>query len=196
MHVLQRHDMLRKARKHKSGGYKIILDRLHDDKYRKSLSDIGWSEEQIIQYDAIALEDHSYVATWQERSRNGKSWKISLNAEGIQGPLNQRSDLKEAKQKCKRLCDEHTAITGDGNKPILPRQQVRQRLRQQFEGLSMNTITVLNVVQDGDSTLPPGRRIHLRHHTGNKAVTGSQIEAGIRGKHHPGLNSIFFFFVQ
>ena len=52
---------------------------------------------------------------------------------------------------------------------------------------SKNTITDLNLVQDGDSTLPPGRRIHLRHHTGNKAATGSQIEAGIRGDHHPSL---------
>ena len=57
------HDMLRKARKHKSGGYKTILERWHDDdKY----SDVGWTEEQIIQYDAIALEDHAYVATCQE----------------------------------------------------------------------------------------------------------------------------------
>ena len=48
------HDMLRKARKHKSGGYKTILERLHDDdKYRKSLSDFGWTEEQLIQYDDI-----------------------------------------------------------------------------------------------------------------------------------------------
>ena len=94
-----------------------------------------WTEEQIIQYDAIALEDLSIVATWQERSRNGKSWKNSLNAAGIQGPMNQRSDFTEAKQKCKRLYDEHTAITGDGNKPIPPAQQGRQRLDQQFEGL-------------------------------------------------------------
>ena len=61
---------------------------------------------------------------------------------------------------------------------------------------SKNTITNLNLVQDGDSTLPPGRRIHLGHHTANKAATGSQIEAGIRVKHHPGLNIKFFFFVQ
>ena len=39
------------------------------------------------------------MATWQERSRNEKSWKIPLNVEDIQGPLNQRSDFKEAKQK-------------------------------------------------------------------------------------------------
>ena len=58
------HDMLRKARKHKSGGYTTILERWHDDdEYRKSVSDIGCTEEQIIQHDAIALEDPSYVAT-------------------------------------------------------------------------------------------------------------------------------------
>ena len=57
---------------------------------------------------------------------------------------------------------------------------------------SRNTITDLNLVEDGDSVLPPGRRIHLRHHTGNQASTGSQIGAGIRGKHHPGLKSNFF----
>ena len=91
--------------------------------------------EQIIQYDEIALEDHSYIATRLERSRNENSWKLSLNAEGIQGPLNQRSDFKQAKQTCKRLYQEHTAITGDGNKPIPPKQQVRQSRDQQFEGL-------------------------------------------------------------
>ena len=112
-----------------------ILDRWNkDDKYRKSLSDIGWTEEQIIQYVEIALEDRSYVAKQQERSRNEKSWKLSLNAEGIQRPLNQRSDFqKEAKQTYKRLYHEYTAITGSGNKPIPP--QVRQRLGQQFGGL-------------------------------------------------------------
>ena len=56
---------------------------------------------------------------------------------------------------------------------------------------SKNTITDLMVVQDGDTILLPGRRNHLRHDTGNQAATGSQLGAGIRGKHHPGLNSIF-----
>ena len=54
---------------------------------------------------------------------------------------------------------------------------------------SKNTITDLKIVQDGDTILLLGRRIHLRHHTGNQAATGSQIEAGIRGKHYPGLNN-------
>ena len=30
---------------------------------------LGLTEEQIKQYDALALEDHSYVATPEERSR-------------------------------------------------------------------------------------------------------------------------------
>ena len=129
------HEMLKKARKHKNG-YRNILDRWNnDDKYRKSSSDFWWTGEPIIQYDEIALGDHSYVATKAERSRNEKSWKLSLNAEGKQGPLNQRSEFKEAKQACKRLYYKYTAITGKGNKPIPPGQQVRQRLDQQFEGL-------------------------------------------------------------
>ena len=125
------------------------------------------------------------ILTW-----HGKSWNISLNKEGIQGPMNQRSDFRDAKQKCKRLHDEQTETTGEGNKPIPPAQQVRQRLDQQFEGLE-NTITDLNLVHDGDPTLPPGRRIHLRHRTGSRTATGSQIEGGIRGKRHHGLNSNF-----
>ena len=68
-----------------------------------------------------------------------------------------------------------------GNKPIPPGQQVRQRLdQQQFEGLP----------QDGDTIFLP-RRIRFRHHHHNQAATGSQLGAGIRGEHHPGLNSFF-----
>ena len=67
------HDMLKKARNNKND-YKNILDRWYKvDKYRKSLSDIGWTEERIIQYDETALEDHSYIATRPERSWNEKS---------------------------------------------------------------------------------------------------------------------------
>ena len=118
---------------------KPFWERCHDDdKYRKSLSNFAWTEERVIQYDEIALEDHSYVATRHERSRTGKSWTISLNKEGIQRPVNQRSDFVDAKHKCKRLYDEHAEITGEGNKPIPPAQQVRQRLDQQCKGLEEN----------------------------------------------------------
>ena len=140
-----------------------------------SFSDVGWAEEQIIQYDEIALEDHSYVATWQERSQNEKFWNVSLNAEGIQGPLNQRSDCIEAKQTCKRLYHEYTAITGEGHQSLLHNKS--------GNGL-INNFDDVNFVQDGDSTFPPGRRIHLRQRIGSRTASGGQIEAGIRGKHH------------
>ena len=57
-----------------------------------------------------------------------------------------------------------------------------------------NTITHLIVPHDGGTILLPRRIRHhdLRHHDGNQAATGSQLGAGIRGKHHPGLNSNFF----
>ena len=65
--------------------------------YRESLSKVGWTEEQIIQYDELALEDHSDIATRGERYRNEKSWVLKLNEEGAQKPTNQRPDFVEAK---------------------------------------------------------------------------------------------------
>ena len=57
---------------------KTILERWHKDaKYRDNLSEHGWTEEQIRQYEALALEDHSYEATPEERRRNQKTWHIS-----------------------------------------------------------------------------------------------------------------------
>ena len=73
-------DMLQKARRPKHGGYTTILERWHNGgKYRDSLSKIGWSEEQIIHYEKLALEDHSFFAE--------KSWVPKLNNEGAHGQL-------------------------------------------------------------------------------------------------------------
>ena len=74
------HETVKQARKHKHG-YKNILYRWND-KYRKSLSDIVWIEGGKIKYDEIALEDHSDVATREERSRNEKSWTLSIECRG------------------------------------------------------------------------------------------------------------------
>ena len=127
-------EMLQKVRQHKHGGSKTILERLHkDDDYRKSLSDIGWTEEQIIQYDEVALEDHSYMATPKNSQR--ENWFLSLNQEGVQGPMNQRPDFVEAKRKYKRLHDEHVKETSEGNTPIHSTQRTIQQRDQQFEGL-------------------------------------------------------------
>ena len=166
------HDMLRKARKHKSGGYKTNLERWHDDeKHRKSLSDIGWTEEQIIQYDEIASEDHSCVATRQERGRNDKSWKISLNStnESAQWLFLQRSTNAKG---C--MTNTQESLEKETN-PSLLHHKSGNGLIKNLKA-SKNTTTDLNLVQDGDSTHPPGRRIHLRHRTGSRTSTGSQIE--------------------
>ena len=159
--------------------HKTVLDRWNrDDKYRKSLSDVGWAEESLIQYDEIAFEDHSYIATRQERSRNEKSGKLPLNAEGIQGPLNQRSGLKQAKQTCKILYQEHTAITGSGNKPIPPEQSKPDKGAINSLNALRHTIIDSKLLQDGDTILLP-QRIHLRHHDDNQAATCGQRGTGL-----------------
>ena len=183
------HDIRRKAHKHKNGGYKNILDRWNDDdKCRKSLSDIGWTEERILQYDEIALEDHSYVATQQERGRTEKSWKRSLNAEGIQGKLNQRSERRSKHAKdCitnfQRSLDVETNQFLQSNKSDKGLINSLKALRNAFFDLKL--------LHDGDTILLP-QRIHLRHHDGNQAAICGQLGAGIRGDHHPGLNSEHF----
>ena len=50
-------EMLQKARQQKHEGHSCILERWHNDaEYRKSLSDIGWTEEHFMLFDRIALE--------------------------------------------------------------------------------------------------------------------------------------------
>ena len=126
----------KKARQPKHGGCKTILERWHkDDTYRNSLSLIGWTEEQIIEHDKIALEDHSHVATKPERIQNTKHWVLRLNQDGSQQPLNQRHDIAQAKRECKRLHDEFLAKTQQEYRPIPRGQQSRQRRGQAFEGI-------------------------------------------------------------
>ena len=96
------------------------------------LSDIGWTEEQIIEYDKIALEDHSHVATRAERIQDSKHWILKLNQDRAQQPSNQRPGFA---QECKRLHDEYMARTQPEYRTILRSQQVRQRRGQAFEGI-------------------------------------------------------------
>ena len=131
----QAKQMLKKARQGKHGGHPTILSRWYDDqKYRKSLSDMGWGEHRIMLYDRVALETHIYVATRAERIHNSKHWILTLNAEGPQQPLNQRPDFAHAKRECKRLHDEHLARTQQEYRPTHRSQQVRHRKERQFEG--------------------------------------------------------------
>ena len=126
-------DMLRKAKLPKNGSCETILGRWSTDAvYQKSLSGEGWTEVKIRQYDALALEDHSYEATPAERGPRQRNWKIVLE-KGVQGPIRQRPDLREAKHAYRRLYKEHVESTGQGNKSIHPAQQRRQNSQQQFD---------------------------------------------------------------
>ena len=126
----------KKTRQPKHGGYKSILEIWHAyNTYRKSLSLTGWTEEQIIEYDKIALEDHSYVATKPERVQNAKHWVLRLNQDGAQQPPNPRPDFAQAKRECKRMHDEHVKRSQQEYRPILRDQQSRQRRGQAFEGI-------------------------------------------------------------
>ena len=136
------HCTLSKAQNKKNGCCNTILERWHKgERYRKSLSEHGWTEEQFRQYDALALEDQSFVATPEERGRYKKSWKVSLNKEGTQGPLQQRPDFREAKHRYLQLYNEHVERTGEGNSPIHLAHQTRHH-SQQFEGLEEYNCTV------------------------------------------------------
>ena len=124
--------MLQKACQPEHGGYKSIRERWHKDcKYRKSLSDIGWTPL----HDRIALETHSYVATRAERSQDPKHWILKLCQDGAQQPLNLRSDFARAKRDCKRMHDEHVKKNQPECRPIPRDQQSQQRRGQAFEGI-------------------------------------------------------------
>ena len=122
------HNAARKAKKKKC---KSILDRLlKSPRYRKSQTDIGWDEEVCARYDATAAEDHFYIATQAERSRNENSCKLVLNTSGKNGPVDQRDDYQEAERTNQRLYEEH----GKGNTRLHTMDQIRQRRSQQPTG--------------------------------------------------------------
>ena len=86
----------------------FLRDGIMTTEYRKSLSEIGWTDEHVMLYDRIALENHSYVATRAERIRNSEQWILELNQDGAQQTLNQRHEFA---QECKRLHDEYMTRT-------------------------------------------------------------------------------------
>ena len=68
-------DVLRKAQNGKNGYCETVLERWYKDaQYRANLSEHGWTEEQIRQYDALALEVLSCEATPEKRRR----WEKNL----------------------------------------------------------------------------------------------------------------------
>ena len=84
------------------------------------------------------------------------------------------------KQTCKRLHQEYTAITGSGNKPIPPEQQVRRKRDQQFEGLDEHACRL-------DAST--GWRYYPSSIT--MATKQLLVVDGTHGHIHPGVNSDF-----
>ena len=110
------HDMLKKPRRNSAvlswiGGTKTIFTEF-------VCLELDGIEETIMEYGKFALEDHSYTATREERRRNENSWKLSWNAEGANGPMDQRDVSKEAKEIYERPYRANREITGCGNTPI------------------------------------------------------------------------------
>ena len=164
------HDMLRKARSNKNGNCKTLPARWYkDDQHRKSLSDIGKTEEQVKQYDALVLEDHSNVSTPEERSRHKNYWEFPLNKEGIRGPINQRSDFMTQSRNAND-CTTNTLkeLVKETDRSILhskPDSDVTNKSR-----ASMGTITQLILELDGNFTLQPDQQPRLRQRTGSSTT--------------------------
>ena len=181
-------EMLKKARKHKNGGYENILDRWHK---RWQIPQVfvrywvGWGTDHRIRWNRIRrpfLRGYTFVCGYMAgRKSERTSLEKFFECRRYSRANVSAQWLYRSEANCKRLYHEHTAITGSGNKPISPGVKALK-----------NTITDLKLPQDGDTILLP-RRIHLRHHDGNQAANCGQLGVGIRGTRHPGLNSFFFF---
>ena len=126
-------------------------------KYRKSLSEIGWTEEQIIQYDDLAVEDHSYIAR-EERDRLEKSCVLKLNIESAQRPLNQRPDFVEAKREMKRLHDENVKETSETHPFILYNDRDSEKATNLKD---MKNVIIKSMPETGWRTYPSKSRGNL-----------------------------------
>ena len=173
--------MLRKAKTKNNGCCKTILERwFWDERYRMNLLELGRIEAQIGQHDALASEDHSYEATLEERGRCKKAWRISLNKDGIQGPIRQRPDFREAQRTSPQQYKEQSFL------------QIKQDIMVNFLKVSRNTTTQLILELDGDFTLQPDQQVRLHPRTGSSTAIGSRIKVGILDGLQPGLNSEIF----
>ena len=69
---------------------------LKDSTYRDSQLKIGWTEEQCIEMDKLAQENHSHCPLSEEFERYKKNWFISLDKSDSDASMKLRSDFREA----------------------------------------------------------------------------------------------------
>ena len=93
----------------------------------------GRDEDFCKRLDKIAREDHSYIATWEERRRYEKGQNFCLNTLGSVGPMNSTPDYLEAVRRIREVKREAEEAGHEINPAIRPSLQVRQRPGQPFQ---------------------------------------------------------------
>ena len=99
-----------------------------------------------------------------------KNWKFVLD-KGVQGPIRQRPDFREAKHAYRRLHKEHVESTGQRNKSIHPAQQRKQNSQQQLMNTRSTPIR-FNLELDRDINL---QQVRLHPRSGGRTTNGSRI---------------------
>ena len=86
-------------------GYNNIHDRFIRDKFfRKTMIELGRSEEITLEMDRLASEDHSHIATKEEIDVYRGNWWIRSNFVGSDTmPIRHRPDFKKALSTLHRL---------------------------------------------------------------------------------------------
>ena len=174
----------RKLAKPNHFGSKTILERWHkDDNHCKSFSDIGLTEEQIFQYDELAVE-YQYCNN-RERNRNEKSLILSLK-KGVQKTTESTSwfcwtktrNEKTAWWTCERDPRRKYTDSSFTTNKTTKKPTIRRTWRSWLSSRSSNRIGIQ----------------HLRLHqlSENSTTIGSRPKVGILGDPHLGLNSSDF----
>ena len=85
--------------------YENIHDRfIHDKWFRKTIIELGRSEEVILEMDRLASEDHSLIATQEEINVYRGNWWIRSNVVNFDTiPTRHRPDFKKALSTLHRL---------------------------------------------------------------------------------------------
>ena len=128
-------------------GYTSIFDRwTRRDVCRASQLNIGWTEEQAKQMDQLALEDHAYHATKEERERYTQlGWRHATRQKLMS------SRLRRSYSRKTRSVSYTSAL------PNIPRPKQQQQPSQQQQGHRVR----LQEIPDSD----PAGRDHMRDET-------------------------------
>ena len=97
----QAEESLRKARKHKVTS---ILHRFQESETdRASQLEHNCDEKHCKELEKFALENHSHLATPEERKRHENTWVLTLNCQGQVEPKRQRADHPDANKRFQEL---------------------------------------------------------------------------------------------